>query len=105
MAGLPVEFYNWRKLPKNKVEKMPMVGQGFSRMLKTVTPEVHSINTTQNLSLNNSNLAIKEEAPSSTKHSRHQSENLLMLNNSTSSTTGHKLPDISIKSPFKKSPQ
>ena len=25
MAGLPVEFYNWRKLPKREGERMPMV--------------------------------------------------------------------------------
>lgn len=49
------------------------MGQGFSRMLKTVTPEVTKINTTQNMTLNNSNLLVKEEPLTSTKHSRVQS--------------------------------
>ena len=26
MAGLPVDFYNWKKLPKREQERLPIVG-------------------------------------------------------------------------------
>ena len=36
MIGLPAEHYNWRKMPKKEGERIPMMGQGFSRMLMTL---------------------------------------------------------------------
>lgn len=36
MAGLPVDHYNWKKMPKKDGERIPMMGQGFSRMLMTL---------------------------------------------------------------------
>jgi hypothetical protein len=36
MIGLPAEHYNWNKMPKKEGERIPMMGQGFSRMLMTL---------------------------------------------------------------------
>lgn len=43
MIGLPAEFYNWKKMPRKEGERIPMMGQGFSRMLMTLN---HNHSTT-----------------------------------------------------------
>lgn len=35
ISGLPVQYYNWKKLPASH-ERIPMIGQGFSRILQTL---------------------------------------------------------------------
>ncbi len=32
MSGLPAQYYNWKRMPP-QVDRVPMVGQGFSRIL------------------------------------------------------------------------
>ncbi|CAI2384200.1 unnamed protein product [Moneuplotes crassus] len=38
LQGLPADFYNWKKLPQSK-DRIPMMGQGFSRMLQSISNE------------------------------------------------------------------
>lgn len=37
MAGLPADHYVWNRMPKKEPERVPMMGQGFSRMLMTLS--------------------------------------------------------------------
>ena len=43
LQGLPADYYNWKKLPQSK-ERVPMMGQGFSRMLQSINNEYVSNN-------------------------------------------------------------
>ena len=43
MIGLPADHYVWNKMPKKDGERIPMMGQGFSRMLMTLS---HNNSTT-----------------------------------------------------------
>lgn len=36
MIGMPAEYHTWNKMPKKEGERIPMMGQGFSRMLMTL---------------------------------------------------------------------
>jgi hypothetical protein len=36
MIGMPAEHHNWNRMPKKDNERIPMMGQGFSRMLMTL---------------------------------------------------------------------
>jgi transposase-like protein len=36
MIGMPAEHYTWNRMPKKNGERIPMMGQGFSRMLMTL---------------------------------------------------------------------
>ena len=44
MIGLPVEHYNWNRMPKKEGERIPMMGQGFSRMLMTLNHNASTSN-------------------------------------------------------------
>lgn len=39
MIGLPANHYTWNKMPKKDGERIPMMGQGFSRMLMTMNQQ------------------------------------------------------------------
>lgn len=43
MIGLPADHYVWNRMPKKEGERIPMMGQGFSRMLMTLS---HNNSTT-----------------------------------------------------------
>mmetsp|Transcript_38486 Transcript_38486/g.37996 ORF Transcript_38486/g.37996 Transcript_38486/m.37996 type:complete len:111 (+) Transcript_38486:2054-2386(+) len=36
MTGLPADYYNWKKMPRKEGDRIPMKGQGFSKMLLTL---------------------------------------------------------------------
>jgi len=44
MVGLPAEHYSWKKMPKKNGERIPMMGQGFSRMLMTLNHNASTSN-------------------------------------------------------------
>lgn len=44
MIGLPAEHHTWKRMPRKENERIPMIGQGFSRMLMTLNHQ-NSVNS------------------------------------------------------------
>jgi len=59
MSGLPANYYNWKRLPVSH-DRVPMIGQGFSRILQTLGQQQH-IEQSPNTHNRNSSLHHEEE--------------------------------------------
>lgn len=77
MVGLPAEHYNWKRMPKKDGERIPMMGQGFSRMLMTLNHNASATNLSQRNSKtfysprdDDDNDNIIQESPPSSSHEK-----------------------------------
>ncbi|CAI2384346.1 unnamed protein product [Moneuplotes crassus] len=71
LQGIPADFYNWKKLPQSK-DRIPMMGQGFSRMLQSINTDYLAPNQSP---LKTSYNGFKEESINSGRsHHKRRSE-------------------------------
>ena len=79
-------------MPKSKKDRVPMMGQGFSRMLQTVSPEMTL--SAKNSNPKNTTFAIKDEPSTVTQSIRRNSGSIPLIDPNNTSED-EKLPDIS----------
>jgi hypothetical protein len=58
MSGMPAQYYNWKRLPVSH-DRVPMIGQGFSRILQTLGQQ--NIEAQQQAHKRNSSIHAEEE--------------------------------------------
>ena len=77
MSGMPAEHYNWNRMPRKDGERIPMMGQGFSRMLMTLNhnssvPNLEKRNSKTLYSPKRDDMddSMLHESPASSRHEK-----------------------------------